>query len=158
MFYTTQQREHLELTNWLTSIGHRWIWFPGYSYLYLLVDNGRVIRAPCLGGGRVNHTVQLDVQELKCKVDERTGYTTFALKGKNYPMAYCVLHFFKRPAAGNEKAHHINGDQTDCRIDNLTWVLDCDCCSRPLKIPDFVKPPIIHKPIGPYPKLGRSSV
>lgn len=50
MFHLSNQIPHLQMTNWLASIGHRWVWIPGYVNQYLLVDNGAVMRAPYIGG------------------------------------------------------------------------------------------------------------
>lgn len=85
-----------------------------YQPAYAISDDGRVYSVSKAG-----------LKELR--KDISNGYARVKLSGKKYYVACLVADAFMRPQPDyNFHLFYINGDTTDCSVENLTWLSQSD--------------------------------
>lgn len=100
----------------------RWLDIPRYEGKYQISNFGRVKSlARTLRNGH-----GLRSRYLKLKVKNPSGHLMFGVsvdnKAESFMVHSLVLQLFNRPSMAGEVAHHVDGDRTNCHINNLKWV------------------------------------
>ncbi len=101
----------------------RWRPVRGFEGCYEVSDQGRVRSLRRLVRGRGGCPFPVKERILRPYVNKRTGHVTVTLGGDDNrrPLAHMVLETFVGPRPEGTRCRYINGQPTDCRLENLCW-------------------------------------
>lgn len=125
----------------------KWKAIPGYESAYEVSNGGLVRSLSRKRQSKSGQTYQVAERVLNpSKNTQGVRKVVLSMNGERRQRAvhHLVLEAFVRPAEPGEVASHLNGDQDDCRVENLAWVqrgkLVGDLCKRghPLVEPNLL--------------------
>ena len=93
-----------------------WQPIPGYEFHYVVSDHGRIRGlTPWSRGDKIAHVIR-----------NGSGYLYVSLsnasKSRRFPVHTLVMLAFRGPRPDGHQIHHLNGDRSDNRLSNLTYL------------------------------------